>query len=77
MNYKFLIFTSKAEMRIMRFVGKTPKTISEISKGTKIPIASTYRITDKLEGKKYLKSDGKIRNKKYSREKIYEKIKWD
>lgn len=74
--YKFLIFTSKAEMRIMKFVGKNPQTISEISKGTKIPIASTYRIIDKLKGKKYLKSDGKIRNKKYSRERKYERIEW-
>lgn len=75
--YKFLIFTSKAEMRIMKFVCKTPKSISEITKGTKIPIASTYRILNKLEGKKYLKSDGKMRNKKYSREKKYERIEWD
>ena len=59
------------------YVGKTPKTISQITKGTKIPIASTYRILNKLAKKKYLKSDGKIRDKKYSRAKKYEKIKWD
>jgi len=52
MKYKFLIFTSKAEIKIMKYVGKTPKLISEITKGTKIPIASTYRILEKLEGKK-------------------------
>ena len=76
MKYKFLIITNKAEMKIMKYV-TTSKLISEISEDTKIPIASTYRILKKLEGKKYLKSDGKMRNKKISRVKKYKSIEWN
>ena len=54
MKYNFLIFSSIAEIKVMTFVGKTPISISEISKGTKIPIASTYRILEKLAKKKYI-----------------------
>jgi len=74
-------FLSKPNvMKIMKYMNKTPKTTAQISKETKIPIATTYRLISRLEGNKYLKgiTDSKIKvgppRQKYRRGIIYKII---
>ncbi len=61
-------------LKIMKYVKKIPKSIEQISKSTKIPIATTYRLIEELEENNYLKSNGKQRDKKYSRGEKYKII---
>lgn len=67
-------------MKIMKYVKKTPKTPEEISKATKIPIATTYRLILELLENEYLKQTADAKGnlgattQKYSRGEKYKII---
>lgn len=56
MNSDFLFLASPRVIKIMKYVKKSPKSVTQISKNTHLPIATTYRLVAQLEKNQYLKS---------------------